>query len=132
MIVAGEPGGSVPQTRARIEELWGARCIDHYGMTETGPAAFACEKVRGRLHIIESEFIAECLKPGGTDPVPPGESGELVLTNLGRTGSPAIRYRTGDIVRMTRHAPCACGRTFVSLEEGILGLRRRHAGRARA
>jgi phenylacetate-CoA ligase len=90
-------------------------------MTETGPAAFACEKVRGRMHIIESEFIAECLKPGTTDPVAPGESGELVLTNLGRIASPAIRYRTGDLVRMARPAPCACGRSFVALEEGILG-----------
>lgn len=121
LIVAGEPGGSIPQTRSRIEEMWGARCVDHYGMTETGPAAFACEKVRGRMHIIESEFIAECLKPGGTDPVPAGESGELVLTNLGRIASPAIRYRTGDLVRLTRHAPCACGRSFAALEEGILG-----------
>jgi len=50
-----------------------------------------------------------------------GESGELVLTNLGRIASPAIRYRTGDIVRMTRHAPCTCGRSFVALEDGILG-----------
>jgi phenylacetate-CoA ligase len=121
LIVAGEPGGSIPQTRARIEEAWGARCVDHYGMTEVGPTAFACEKVRGRLHIIESEFIAECLKPGSTDPVALGESGELVLTNLGRTASPAIRYRTGDLVRMTRHTPCACGRSFVALEDGILG-----------
>ena len=74
LIVAGEPGGSIPQTRARIEELWGARCVDHYGMTETGPAAFACEKFADGC-ISSSEFIAECLKPGGTDPVPPGRSG---------------------------------------------------------
>ena len=121
LIVAGEPGGSIPHTRARIEELWGARCVDHYGMTEIGPAAFECEKVRGRLHIIESEFIAEALKPGGSEPAAPGESGELVLTSLGRTASPLLRYRTGDLVKMTRHSPCACGRSFVALEDGILG-----------
>ena len=121
MIVAGEPGGSIPQTRARIEELWGARCVDHYGMTEIGPAAFECEKVRGRLHIIESEFIAESLVPGGSERAKPGEAGELVLTSLGRTASPLLRYRTGDLVHMTRHAPCACGRSFVSLNDGILG-----------
>ena len=121
LIVAGEPGGSIPHTRSRIEELWGARCVDHYGMTEIGPAAFECEKIRGRLHIIESEFIAESLKPGTSEPAAPSESGELVLTSLGRTASPLLRYRTGDLVKMSRQNPCACGRSFVSLEEGILG-----------
>jgi phenylacetate-CoA ligase len=121
LIVAGEPGGSIPQTRARIEESWGARCHDHYGMTETGPVAFECEKVRGRLHIIESEFIAEALKPGTDERVAPGETGELVLTNLGRDASPLLRFRTGDLVRLNRHAPCACGRSFAALEDGILG-----------
>jgi phenylacetate-CoA ligase len=121
LIVAGEPGGSIPQTRARIEEMWGARCVDHYGMTEIGPAAFECEKVRGRLHIIESEFIAETLTPGGSERVKPGDTGELVLTSLGRTASPLLRYRTGDLVRMSRHTPCACGRSFVALDDGILG-----------
>ena len=121
LIVAGEPGGSVPHTRSRIEDQWGARCYDHYGMTEIGPAAFECEKVRGRMHIIESEFIAESLKPGTDQRSAPGETGELVLTNLGRDASPLLRYRTGDLVKMTRHTPCACGRSFVSLEDGILG-----------
>lgn len=121
LLVAGEPGGSVPQTRARIEEAWGARCVDHYGMTEVGPACFECEKTRGRLHVIESEYIAECIDPKTGKAVSDGESGELVLTNLSRTASPALRYRTGDIVRMKRHAPCACGRSFLALEGGILG-----------
>jgi phenylacetate-CoA ligase len=43
-----------------------------------------------------------------------------VLTNLGRMGSPVVRYRTGDRVRLTE-APCACGRTFRRLDGGILG-----------
>ncbi|HYF51184.1 MAG TPA: AMP-binding protein [Planctomycetota bacterium] len=124
LIVAGEPGGSVPETRARIEEAWGARCIDHYGMTEVGPAAFECEKCdrkKGRLHVIETGYIAECIKPGKTDPVEPGQTGELVLTSLGRSASPLIRYRTGDIVRVGRSPHCECGRSFISLEGGILG-----------
>jgi len=50
----------------------------------------------------------------------PAPEGELVLTNLGRLGSPMIRYRTGDRVRLAE-APCACGRTFRRLEGGILG-----------
>ncbi len=121
LIVAGEPGGSIPQTRARIEEAWGARCVDHYGMTEIGPACFECEKTRGRLHVIESEFIAECVDPRNGKPAAEGESGELVLTNLGRAASPLIRYRTGDMVTFARPAPCACGRAFVALDGGILG-----------
>jgi phenylacetate-CoA ligase len=121
LIVAGEPGGSVPATRKQIEDKWGARCVDHYGMTETGPVSFECEKVPRRMHVIESEFIAECIDIKTAAPAPDSEAGELVLTNLGRTGSPVIRYRTRDIVRMTRHAPCACGRSFLSLEGGIIG-----------
>ncbi|HLX61817.1 MAG TPA: AMP-binding protein [Planctomycetota bacterium] len=120
LIVAGEPGGSVPSMRKQIEESWGARCIDHYGMTETGPVSFECEKTPLRMHIIESEYIAECVDFKSGASVADGEPGELVLTNLGRTASPAIRYRTGDVVRVTRK-PCACGRSFASLDGGILG-----------
>ena len=120
LVVAGEPGGSVPSLRKQIEESWGARCVDHYGMTETGPVSFECEKTPLRMHVIESEYIAECIDPKSGNPVPDGQPGELVLTTLGRSASPAIRYRTGDVVRLTR-APCACGRSFASLEGGILG-----------
>jgi phenylacetate-CoA ligase len=52
--------------------------------------------------------------------VPEGTPGELVLTNLGRLGSPLIRYRTGDHVRLTRTG-CPCGRWYARLEGGILG-----------
>ena len=125
LVVAGEPGGSVARTKALIEESWGARCVDHYGMTETGPVSFECEKTPGRMHVIDSEFIAECVDPKTCRPVPNGDSGELVLTNLGRLGSPVIRYRTCDLVRLTRpdssSQPCACGRWFTSLDGGILG-----------
>jgi len=121
LLVAGEPGGSVPQTRARIEEAWGAKCVDHHGMTEVGPVSFECEKVRGRLHIIESEYVAECIDPATGKPVADGETGELVLTNLGRGANPLIRYRTGDLVRLLHPARCKCGRTFAALEGGILG-----------
>jgi len=121
LIVAGEPGGSVPATRARIAGAWGARCVDHYGMTETGPVSFECPSVPGRMHIIESEFIAECVDPATGVPVADGARGELVLTNLGRLGSPVLRYRTGDVVALRASAPCPCGRSFAALEGGILG-----------
>ena len=113
---AGEPGAGIPAVRARIEAHWGARAFDHAGMTEMGAYGFECATQAG-LHVNESEFIAEVL-----DPVTqaPASEGELVLTNLGRLGSPMIRYRTGDRVRLAQ-APCACGRTFRRLEGGILG-----------
>jgi len=119
LIVAGEPGGSIPATRARIERSWGARVIDHHGLTEVGPVSFECLAAPGFLHVNEGEFIAEVLDPASAQPVADGAHGELVLTNLGRTASPVIRYRTGDIV-VRRSDPCVCGRTWARLEGGIL------------
>jgi phenylacetate-CoA ligase len=113
---AGEPGASIPAVRARIEAGWGARAFDHAGMTEMGAYGYDCQAQAGP-HVNETEFIAEVI-----DPVTeaPAREGELVLTNLGRVGSPAVRYRTGDRVRLAE-APCPCGRTFLRLEGGILG-----------
>ena len=110
IIVAGEPGGSIPATRRRIERGWGARVIDHHGLTEVGPISFECLAEPGFVHVNESEFIAEVVDPATGDPVPDGRQGELVVTNLGRTASPLIRYRTRDLVVRTA-APCACSRS---------------------
>ncbi|MBI2688597.1 MAG: AMP-binding protein [Acidobacteria bacterium] len=124
VVVAGEPGGSVPGTRALLETLWpGARIVDHHGMTETGPVSYECPKRAGVLHIIESEFIAEVVDPSTGKAVPDGESGELVLTNLGRTGSPILRYRTGDLVQPAPAGACACGSHELALIGGILARR---------
>jgi phenylacetate-CoA ligase len=119
VIVAGEPGGCIPETRARIESAWGARCFDHAGMTEVGAFGFDCGADPPGLHINDEEFAVEVVDPHTLRPVPDGAEGELVITNLGRTGSPAIRYRSGDIVRLTRE-PCACGRKSARLRGGIL------------
>ena len=113
---AGEPGAGIPAVRARIEAQWGARAFDHAGMTEVGAYGYECAEQAG-LHVNESEFVAEVVEPATGAPA---REGELVLTNLGRLGAPAIRYRTGDRVRVAA-APCACGRTFLRLEGGILG-----------
>jgi phenylacetate-CoA ligase len=120
LVVAGEPGGTIPATRARIEEVWGARVCDHYGMTEIGPVAVEAADTPGEMVLLESEYVAEVLAPGGAEPVPPGEFGELVLTNLGRSGCPLVRYRTGDIVRVAA-TPDPAGRTWRRLSGGILG-----------
>ena len=97
-IHAGEVGAGLPSTRRRIEEAWGAKCYDHVGATE-------------------GAFIFEVIDPEtGTT----AREGELVITNLGRVGSPVIRYRTGDRVRLSS-SNCACGRTFRRLDGGIIG-----------
>ena len=120
VLVAGEPGGSVPAVRGRIEAAWGARVLDHIGMTEVGPTGFECAENPGAgVHVIETEYVAEVLDPATGRPVADGAAGELVITNLGRLGSPLIRYRTGDLVRPSR-AGCPCGRCLLRLEGGLL------------
>jgi phenylacetate-CoA ligase len=118
LIVAGEPGGSIPATRERIERAWGARVIDHHGLTEVGPASFECWEAPGFLHLNEAEFLCEVIDPATSAEAADGMPGELVITNLGRTASPVLRYRTGDIV-VRQTAPCVCGRTWARLEGGI-------------
>jgi phenylacetate-CoA ligase len=122
LIVAGEPGGSVPIVRARLAELWsGAKVFDHHGMTEVGPVTYECPHQPGVLHVLESAFYAEVVDPARGRAVEPGGTGELVLTTLGRVGSPLLRYRTGDLVKLASKKPCACGRHELALEGGILG-----------
>lgn len=122
IIVAGEPGGAIPATRERIESLWpGAKLVDHHGMTEIGPVSYECPAQAGVLHIIESAFIPEVIATETGQPAAEGEPGELVLTNLGRLGSPLLRYRTGDLVKPRASGRCACGTWDLALEGGILG-----------
>jgi len=114
-IHAGEPGASIPATRAAIESAYGASCFDHTGMTEVGPTGHSCSQ-RDGIHVIESEFIFEVLDSSGR----PADEGELVATNLGRWGMPLIRYRTGDRVAVSRE-PCSCGSSYLKLVGGIRG-----------
>jgi phenylacetate-CoA ligase len=120
LIVAGEPGGSVPATRARMETAWGARVFDHTGMTEVGPVGVECAANPGGLHLLETHYLAEVLDPATGREVEPGKVGELVLTTLTRTGSPLLRYRTGDLVCLDDR-PCPCGECFLRLDGGIRG-----------
>jgi phenylacetate-CoA ligase len=85
-------------------------------MTEIGAWGFELADAPGGLCVNEGEFIAEVIDPETERPVHDGEAGELVLTNLGRIGSPLIRYRTGDRVRLVRPK-----RGFARAEGGVLG-----------
>src|ERR1019366_4375291 len=118
-IHAGEPGAGIPSTRRRIEQLWGSKAYDHVGMTEVGAYGFECSHQLGP-HANESEYILEIIDPATGRTAEDGGRGEVVLTTLGRVGSPVIRYRTGDLAEVTRKR-CACGRSFALLRGGILG-----------
>jgi phenylacetate-CoA ligase len=123
IVVAGEPGGSVPAIRARIERAWDARVVDHAGATEVGPWGFADAEGRG-LHVNESEFIAEFISVETGHAAKDGELAHLILTSLGRVGAPVIRYRTGDLVRPTwsnESASKSGPNRFVLLDGGVLG-----------
>jgi phenylacetate-CoA ligase len=115
-IQAGEPGASLPGTKARIEEAWGAHCYDHAGATEVGAWGFECQSQKG-LHLNEGEFIFEVVDPKTGLAA---DEGELVVTNLGRIGMPIIRYRTGDRAKLLK-TPCECGRTYWRLDGGVAG-----------
>ncbi len=122
IIVAGEPGGSVPAVRQAIENRWpGAQVFDHHGMTEVGPVSYQCPERPGTLIVIEQSYIAEIVDPASGHPVQPGATGELVLTTLGRLGSPLIRYRTGDLVCEDLEVADRFGRYELALKGGILG-----------
>jgi phenylacetate-CoA ligase len=114
-IHAGEPGASIPATRTAIEAAYMATSFDHTGMTELGPTGHSCSQ-RDGVHLIESEFIFEVVDQRGR----PSDEGELVATNLGRWGSPLVRYRTGDRVLVSRDE-CACGSPYMKVVGGIRG-----------
>lgn len=93
LIVAGEPGGSLPEVRARLSGAWGAEVIDHHGMTEVGPVTVGDRDDPSRLLIRHAAYFCEVINQDERG------IGELVLTTLGRHGSPLLRYRTGDLVQ---------------------------------
>ncbi|MCW2276818.1 phenylacetate--CoA ligase family protein [Heliophilum fasciatum] len=118
IIVAGEPGGSIPATRQAIEKLWNAELYDFYGISDIFGACAGMCAVREGLHIVEDQILMEVLDLNTQQPVKPGEAGELVLTTLRKKARPMIRFRTGDIVKEFPEL-CPCGRTHKRFE--VLG-----------
>ena len=113
-IFGGEPWSKA--MRQEMEENMGIDTHNIYGLSEImGPGvAIDCSEHNG-LHLWEDHFIAEIVDPATGEPVPEGELGELVLTNLTKEGSPLIRYRTRDLTSIDTR-PCKCGRTHARLQ----------------
>ena len=99
------------ETRARVEEIFGIKAYDSYGLSEmNGPGvAFECPYQQG-MHLWEDSFLMEIIDPDTGEPRREGEEGELILTSLNREAMPIIRYRTGDLTYIYPES-CPCGRT---------------------
>jgi phenylacetate-CoA ligase len=122
IIVAGECGGSQLLNRNKVDVEWGGNSLlyDHYGMTEVGPVAYEMPGGECGLRILLDSYHAEVIDAVSEQPVDDGELGELILTPIGRTGSPVLRYRTGDLVQASRGVDALGFPTF-DLVGGILG-----------
>lgn len=113
IIVGGEPGGGIPAIRARVEELWGAKCCEMLGGTDLGVAYWAeCEHQAGMHMVSMDHIITELLDVDSGEIIPftTGARGEMVYTALGRQASPLVRFRSGDYIEV-RGTECSCGRT---------------------
>ena len=108
-LIGAEPYSE--ETRRKIEEGLGIEVYNSYGLSEmNGPGvAFECHERQG-MHIWEDNYLVEIIDPDTGEPLPEGETGELVLTSLAREAMPLVRYRTRDITSVVAE-PCPCGRT---------------------
>jgi phenylacetate-CoA ligase len=114
-LFGGEPWSEA--MRREIENRLGLSATDNYGLSEIiGPGvAGECECKNG-MHIFEDAFLPEIIDPDTCHVLPPGSTGELVLTTLNKEAVPMIRYRTRDITSLD-YAPCPCGRTVVRMKK---------------
>ena len=109
--------GCTPEMRNQIEKNWGMFVTDNYGLSETGGPGMSGEcRERNGLHINEDFFYCEIIDPETEEILPPGSTGELVVTTLTKEGIPMLRYRTRDITRIV-YEPCKCGRTTARMDK---------------
>lgn len=101
--------------RQDIQQKLKITATDNYGLSEVmGPGVAGECLERNGLHINEDHFLVEIVNPKTLEPVPPGETGELVITTLTKEAFPVIRFRTRDLTRLMKE-PCPCGRTLVKM-----------------
>jgi phenylacetate-CoA ligase len=96
----------LPVTR-QLEDVWGARVYSTYASTESATSFCECSARQGG-HLRPELVVLEIVDQKG-EAVPDGEPGEIVVTPLGVTGMPFIRFNTGDVSFVIRKE-CACGR----------------------
>jgi phenylacetate-coenzyme A ligase PaaK-like adenylate-forming protein len=121
MFFSGEPGAGIPSTRRRIEDLFGAACVDSGSMAEMTPWMSNGECAhRTGMHLWQDVVYCEVCDPRTFAPVPYGGEGTPIYTHLERTSQPMIRLLSGDLTRWTDE-PCECGRTYPRLPRGIYG-----------
>ncbi|MBA4419045.1 MAG: phenylacetate--CoA ligase [Syntrophus sp. (in: bacteria)] len=118
---AGEPGASIPTTKKRMEEAWGAKAYDHVGATEIGAWSYECTHQPGGLHVNEAFFIVE-IEDIDTGEIieEPGRKGKMVVTALDRIAKPCIRFDSKDVIQWADYT-CGCGRTFRMIDGGVVG-----------
>lgn len=121
MFFSGEPGAGIPATKQKIEDTYGAACLDSGSMAEMTPwmSNAECEFRRG-MHLWQDIVYCEVCDPRSFEPVPYGREGTPVYTHLERTSQPMIRLVSGDLTRWVND-PCECGRTYPRLPRGIYG-----------
>jgi len=126
LLVAGEPGATIPATKTRLEALWGARLVELYGVTEGSPApgGYQCTVTSSvepySDHLMEDVQIWELVDPETLAPVPEGRRGVTVVTNLYSEATPLLRFLVGDYTVFSS-APCPCGRTHKRALGGFVG-----------
>ena len=118
---AGEPGASIPTTKKRMENAWGAKVYDHAGATEIGAWSYECTEQPGALHVNEAFFLVE-IEDMETGEIieEPGRRGKMIITALDRTAQPCVRFDAKDLIEWAAH-PCPCGRTFRMISGGVAG-----------
>ncbi|MBW2345432.1 MAG: phenylacetate--CoA ligase family protein, partial [Deltaproteobacteria bacterium] len=118
---AGEPGASIPATKKRMEEAWGAKVYDHIGATEIGAWSYECQEQPGGLHVNEGLFLVQ-IEDVGTGEIieEPNRQGKMVITAFDRLAQPCIRFDSKDII-VWHEQECACGRTFRMIKGGVVG-----------
>ena len=118
---AGEPGASIPTTKKRMEEAWGAKVYDHIGATEIGAWSYECTEQPGGLHVNEGLYLVEIEDiETGEIITEPGRQGKMVITALDRIAKPCIRFDSKDVIVWADHQ-CDCGRTFRLIDGGVVG-----------
>jgi phenylacetate-CoA ligase len=118
---AGEPGASIPTTKKRMEEAWGAKVYDHAGATEIGAWCYECDEQPGGLHVNEAFFLVEIQDPQTGEYIEePGRRGKMIITALDRLAQPCVRFDSKDVIEWSPE-PCPCGRTFRVIKGGVIG-----------